>query len=119
MAKNKLNERFQELAGIKPLYETGNLHEFGILTEQTGGFTGSIPDCYICDTSSGQPALISTPAEYNQSWCAYSSTGTQQGAFTWYSNDPCYSYYGTGNGRSNSSLNNYVWRKFNRNYLLC
>ncbi len=60
MTKQNLHERFQQLAGIKPLYETGKLN---IITEQTGSATGSgtgsgtIPTCYTCPTSSGQPIL--------------------------------------------------------------
>ena len=77
--KKPLYERFQQLAGIKPLYETGNLNEFGI-TEQLGAGTGSIPDCHICDTSSGQPVLVTTPSNYEASWC------------TFYPVVPCYSF---------------------------
>jgi len=53
MAKPLLQERFQQLAGIKPLYETGKLN---IITEQTASAT-----CYACVTSSGTPYLSSGP----------------------------------------------------------
>ena len=45
--KKPLYERFQELAGIKPLYEVGNLN---LITEQTS--SGNDPDCFACINNS-------------------------------------------------------------------
>jgi len=43
MKKLLLKERFQQLAGIKPLYEIGNLN---LITEQSA--SGNDPDCFAC-----------------------------------------------------------------------
>ena len=72
--KKTLTERFQELAGIKPLYETGN---FNIITEVhmtgsntgSGGGTGSLQSCVSSSMVPYGPAYtIIHNAPANSQW---------------------------------------------------
>ena len=72
--KKPLLERFQELAGIKPLYETGKLNNFGSTNEQLG----ADPDCFACINNSIDIVPLSqiTYPNNNITMCGAAAGGT-------------------------------------------
>jgi len=71
--KKQLYERFQELAGIKPLYEVGNLN---LITEQTS--SGNDPDCFACinDTVEILPLSQMSSTGGGITMCGWSNQGS-------------------------------------------
>jgi len=77
MKKQLLKERFQQLAGIKPLYEIGNLN---LINEQSGSGSGSgnDPDCFACinDTVEILPLSQMSSTGGGITMCGYSNQGS-------------------------------------------